>query len=234
LLRRGAWSAAEHELLDWVAPYTMLSPQRVIAVCDAVRYVMAAGLDGAIVECGVWRGGAMMAAARTLLDGGDRGRRLFLYDTFAGMSEPSAADVDARGVPAGRAMRRQGRDAAGNSRWCNASLADVRGNLAATGYPPELCTFVAGRVEDTLPGTLPGPIALLRLDTDWYESTAHELEHLLPLVVPGGVLLIDDYGYWRGARRAVDEHLGRHGIHLLLSRTDATGRMAVLPRGGRG
>ena len=65
---------------------------------------------------------------------------------------------------------------------------------------------------------------MLRLDTDWYESTRHELEHLMPLLQAGGVLIIDDYGHWQGARRAVDEYLDRTGMPLLLSRTDYSGR----------
>jgi hypothetical protein len=126
-------------------------------------------------------------------------------------------------------MRRFGRDRWGNSLWCNASLDDVTANMRRTGYPPERVTFVEGTVEDTIPRIVPDSIALLRLDTDWYSSTAHELEHLLPLLVPGGVLVLDDYGYWQGARRAVDEYLAQTGIPLLLTPVDYTGRVAVMP-----
>jgi hypothetical protein len=221
---------AERATLRAVEPYTCNSPQRVVAVCDAVRYLVAAGIPGAIVECGVWRGGSMMAAARTLLELGERDRPLFLYDTFAGMTAPTDDDVDAFGRSARERMRGSGE--AGAGRWLAASADDVRKNMGSTGYPSELCSYVIGPVEETLPRVLPGPIALLRLDTDWYESTAHELEHLFPLIVPGGVLIIDDYGHWRGARRAVDEYLARRGVALLFARTDYTGRLAVLPRGG--
>ena len=79
---------------------------------------------------------------------------------------------------------------------------------------------------DTLPASAPSQIALLRLDTDWYESTRHELEHLYPRLATGGVLIVDDYGHWEGARKATDEHLAAHPA-LLLSRSDYTGRMAV-------
>ena len=87
--------------------------------------------------------------------------------------------------------------------------------------------FVPGRVEETIPEAAPERIAVLRLDTDWYESTRHELEHLFPRLAVGGVLIIDDYGHWQGARRAVDEYLAASGARLLLSRIDYTGRMAV-------
>ena len=87
--------------------------------------------------------------------------------------------------------------------------------------------FVKGRVEDTIPGTMPPQIALLRLDTDWYESTRWELQHLYPLIVRGGVLILDDYGHWQGAQRAVDEYFDQQGPQVLLARVDYSGRMAV-------
>ncbi|HYM86681.1 MAG TPA: TylF/MycF/NovP-related O-methyltransferase, partial [Pseudoxanthomonas sp.] len=73
----------------------------------------------------------------------------------------------------------------------------------------------------------PECIALLRLDTDWYESTRHEMIHLFPRLCVGGVLILDDYGHWLGARRAVDEYLGEHNVPLFLQRIDYTGRYAV-------
>lgn len=229
LLGADGLDEADRATVRTVEPYTMTSPERIVALCDAVRYVCRHGIDGAIVECGVWRGGLMMAAARTLLALGVTDRDLFLYDTFAGMTAPTDVDVDRRGRPARRWMTRYGTTSRGDSRWCNASLDDVRGNLTSVGYPMDRCTFVQGPVEETIPATVPDRIAILRLDTDWYESTAHELEHLFPLIAPGGVLIIDDYGHWQGARRAVDEYLDQHGLAMLLHRTDETGRVAVVP-----
>jgi hypothetical protein len=176
----------------------------------------------------------MMAVARTLLEAGDASRDLYLYDTYAGMTEPTAHDEDGRGRTASQGMRRFGRDASGNSKWCNASLEDVTANLQLTGYPTDRCHFVVGPVASTIPARLPGPTALLRLDTDWYESTRHELKHLFPLLVPRGVLILDDYGYWQGARRAVDEYFAERDYAPLLNRIDFTGRVAVLPGGGAG
>jgi hypothetical protein len=102
----------------------------------------------------------------------------------------------------------------------------VRANVARAGYPEKRLHFIKGPVEETIPGTLPDGLALLRLDTDWYESTLHELEHLYPLLSPGGVLIIDDYGHWEGARRAVDEYFADREAPLL-SRIDYTGRIGV-------
>jgi O-methyltransferase len=102
----------------------------------------------------------------------------------------------------------------------------VRATLLETGYPAERLHLHRGPVEETLPRQSPGPLALLRLDTDWYKSTLHELEHLYPLLAGGGILIIDDYGHWQGARRAVDEYFA-DSPPLLLNRIDYTGRIAV-------
>jgi O-methyltransferase len=211
-----------------VAPYTMTSPERLYALIQAVRYVASAGIPGSIVECGVWRGGSMMAAARTLLECGDGGRDLYLYDTYEGMAPPGANDVDIEGQSAAALLRKQARDDP-RSAWCYATIDDVRSALASTRYDASRMHFVQGKVEDTLPSTAPERIALLRLDTDWYESTRHELEHLYPRLCPGGVLIIDDYGHWAGCRQAVDEYFSSRHIHLLLNRVDYTGRIALKP-----
>jgi len=87
--------------------------------------------------------------------------------------------------------------------------------------------FIVGKVEDTIPGEAPGKIAILRLDTDWYESTKHELINLYPKLSTGGVLIIDDYGHWEGARKAVDEYIHDQRLRILLNRIDYTGRIAV-------
>ena len=99
--------------------------------------------------------------------------------------------------------------------------------LTDTGYPDHRCHFVVGKVEETLVDSRPKQIALLRLDTDWYESTRCELEYLFPLLSPGGVLIIDDYGHWEGCRRAVDEYFQKNRITMLLNRIDYTGRIGV-------
>jgi O-methyltransferase len=219
---------AARALIDRVRPYTMTSPERLYALIEAVRYVSAAGLRGAFVECGVWRGGSMLAAALTLQECGERERELYLFDTFEGMSEPTEADVAIDGASAATLLRTESRSDP-QSAWCYATLDDVQATLAQSGYDGRRVHYVKGKVEETIPAQAPLSIALLRLDTDWYESTRHELEHLYPRLVPGGVLIIDDYGHWAGARKAVDEYLAAQRIPLLLHRIDYTGRMAVKP-----
>lgn len=211
-------------VIETVAPFTMTSPERILALRDAVNHVGRHRIPGAIVECGVWRGGSMMAAALTLLASGDR-RELWLFDTFEGMPPPAESDRDVHGTDAAELLSAE--DRATGDTWCYSPLDDVKANVLATGYPEALVHFVQGRVEDTIPGTIPDEIAILRLDTDWYESTKHELEHLYPRLTPGGILIIDDYGHWQGARRAVDEYIEATGTRLFLSRIDYTGRLAV-------
>ena len=103
----------------------------------------------------------------------------------------------------------------------------VKKNIFSIGYDPEKIHFVQGKVEDTIPATIPEKISLLRLDTDWYESTKHELEHLFPRLSKGGILILDDYGHWQGARKAADEYFNNNHISIFLSRADYTGRIAV-------
>src|SRR5262249_2259742 len=113
--------------------------------------------------------------------------------------------------------------------WAKSPLDEVRRNLASTAYPLDRVKFVIGKVEDTIPSSTPKRIALLRLDTDWYESTKHELIHLWPRLVRNGIMIIDDYGDWTGARKAADEFIAAAGCPLFLNRIDHTGRLIVKP-----
>ncbi|MFU8815909.1 MAG: TylF/MycF/NovP-related O-methyltransferase, partial [Pseudomonadales bacterium] len=142
-----------------------------------------------MVECGVWRGGSAMIAALMA-----RARDLYLYDTFEGMPAPTAADVTWHGQPASRKWRQRRNGA--RSEWAYAGIDEVRRNLKRTGYPAGRLHLVKGKVEESIPGVMPERIALLRLDTDFYESTRHELQHLYPRLCAGGVLIVDDYGHW--------------------------------------
>ena len=105
----------------------------------------------------------------------------------------------------------------------------MRSNVLGLGYPEKLIHFVKGMVERTIPGQSPDKIALLRLDTDWHSSTKHVLENLFPALVPGGVLIMDDYGHFMGARKAADDYFNERGIRMLLNRTDYSGRIGVKP-----
>jgi hypothetical protein len=208
-------------------PFTMTSLERMYALFKAVEYIVNHNIPGDLVECGVWKGGSAIICAEILKLLGATDRVLWLYDTFEGM--PPAADVDVQYDDVSAADRLAASDAHDYSDWANAPLDEVRANLAATGYPTANLRFVPGRVEHTIPASAPEQIALLRLDTDWYESTAHEMRHLYPRLAKSGVLLIDDYGHWKGCRKAVDEYLAEHRIPMLLNRIDYTARIGVKP-----
>jgi len=208
-------------IIKAVTPYTMIGRERLFALITAVRHITKHNIEGAMVECGVWRGGAMGSVALTLKDAGEQ-RPMYLFDTFEGMSVPTAEDKAIGGDDA-MAEFLEKRTGEQSSDWCMASLEDVQANLTALGLNVGDFRFVKGMVEDTIPSGAPdGPIALLRLDTDWYSSTKHEMDHLFPKLAVGGVLIIDDYGDWEGARQAVDEYLTNHGIRMLLTRVNGS------------
>lgn len=219
-------TAASARTWNAVRPYTMTSEERVVTLCDAIRYISEYGIPGDIVECGVWRGGSMLAAARTLLECDDVERALFLYDTFSGMTPPN--DVDRRLHDCAQAADLLAASTRGADIWAVADLEDVKRTMSLCEYPEGRVRYVVGPVEETLPTTMPSEIALLRLDTDWYASTLHELVHLFPKVSRGGVLVLDDYDFWEGHRKAVDEYLAGIGTPVFLARVDGTGRIAVL------
>jgi hypothetical protein len=223
------FSPADLGIIRSIQPYTMTTVERVFALMQAVQYVVNARIPGSIVECGVWRGGSMMAVAKTLVQMGQMDRDLYLFDTFEGMTKPGAVDVSFTGEPAAAQYEHARRAASDDSHsdWCYAPLADVRRNMLSTGYNAQHVHFVKGKVEDTIPAAAPDTIALLRLDTDWYASTHHELTHLYPRLSVGGVLIIDDYGYWEGSRRATDDYFRQLGSPIYLARIDHSARVAV-------
>lgn len=215
------------ELHELCREQTMTSVERMYALYTATRYVIDNELPGDLVECGVWRGGSVMMIALTLLRLGCRDRVLWLYDTFDGMPPPSNEDIqEMSGRPACEILAER-KKSIDDPFWGLASRSIVEENLRRTGYPMDRIHIVPGDVLTSIPSEAPERIALLRLDTDWYASTRHELEHLYPRIAPGGVLVIDDYGYWRGARKATDEYLGALRERPLLHRIDYTGRICV-------
>ncbi len=234
-----ATAPAQHDLpLDFddatsatvrfVSGYTMTSPERLFALCHAIRYISAAEIPGAIVECGVWKGGSMMAAARTLLEVGDTDRELYLFDTFEGMPAPTEHDVDLVGVSAYEKWQTYKRNPL-VPREARAGLRGVEEAVRSVGYDMSRVHFVKGMVEDTIPGAAPDRIALLRLDTDYYQSTRHEMFELYPRLVPRGVLIIDDFGHFRGSEQAVREYFDATGEQVLLHRVDYSARLVVKP-----
>ena len=215
------------EIYDECKAYTTTSIERMYALYKAVEYIIHKQIPGDFAECGVWRGGSTMIMAHTLLKAQQNAtRNIYLYDTFAGMTKPTEKDVcisDAS--PALNTWKKMQKK--NYNTWAYSPLDEVKTNMFMTGYPEDNIILVKGKVEDTIPGTVPERIALLRLDTDWYESTYHELQYLFPLLSHGGVLIIDDSGHFSGAKEAVDTYLKENNITLLLNRIDYTGRIGI-------
>lgn len=209
-----------------VAPFTMTSVERIVSLIHAAKYLTENKIAGDVVECGVWRGGSAMAVAETLKRLGDTTRKFYLYDTFAGMTEPTQKDKQFDGKAAKQLLQNEAKD---TGIWCYADKNEVAENLRKIGYPEGNIILIEGKIEDTVPGVLPTGIAILRLDTDWYESTLHELTYMYPRLVRGGVLIIDDYGHWQGAREATDEYFAGQtgGPRPFLHRIDYTGRLLI-------
>jgi O-methyltransferase len=199
------------------------------ALYQSIEYIVRHGIPGDIVECGVWSGGSMLLAAHALMHFGDTSRRIWLYDTFAGLPKPEAIDARWDGMPALPTWEQHQKT---GGRWCyGGTQAHVRDVVCSSGYPADQFVFVEGLVEDTLPATRPDNVALLRLDTDLYRSTYHELVHLYPPLSIGGILILDDYGGFLGVRRAVDQYFEETGQPVFLSRISAGLRLAVKSHG---
>jgi O-methyltransferase len=218
------------DIVNKIGPYTMtlkdgLEPT--YALFQTIRYIVQNNISGDMVECGVWRGGSMMLIAHALQHFGDTSRQLYLYDTYTGMTEPDDIDIDFDNVaykPVWVQTTKQDM-----VMGFGGSVESVKTNLRLTGYPEQQMHFIAGDVLQTIPGQLPSHIAVLRLDTDWYKSTLHELQHLYDLIVPHGVLIIDDYGWCRGARQATDEFFRDRPFKPMMHRVDQTQRIIIKP-----
>lgn len=213
-----------------VRDYTLTTPECIYALWSGVRHLVEAGVEGDFVECGVYRGGSAMTIALTLQQMGITDRSIWLYDTYAGMTEPTEHDIRLRDgtEQLTRWQMQQRTDDDGND-WCFAPLPEVQANMARTNYPEELLHYIVGDVAETIPDQAPDKLALLRLDTDWYPSTLHELQQLYPRLSAGGVLIIDDYGAYAGSRKATDEYFAANGPKPFLNRIDTAARIAVKP-----
>lgn len=214
-----------NKIIEQCKDYTMTSPERLLSVIESVRYIVKNNIPGDLVECGVWKGGSSMAAALTLHSLDTFDRKIYLYDTYQGMTEPTDRDKDNSGKSASQLLKES--DYNTSIIWAVSRFDEVTKNMKQTYYPMNNIVFVKGPVEKTIPDTIPKAIALLRLDTDWYESTLHELTHLYPLVSPKGVTIIDDYGHWQGSQLATDTYFEGTGFTPFLHRIDYTGRLIV-------
>jgi hypothetical protein len=222
-------SYEDRELIKQVleSNLSMVTIEGLCATLKAAKYVSENEIAGDFVECGVWRGGNAIIAAEIFRRHG-LDKKVYLFDTFLGMTEPSADDraiVD--NEPATKKYEEEKRQT--HSNWCYAPIEEVRENFSKRALLDDNIVFVKGPVEETLLSreNVPTQISILRLDTDWYESTKLELETLYPKIVSGGCLIIDDYGFWSGSRKATDEYFQKVHPRPLLNVTDSSRRIAV-------
>ena len=204
-------SVGEKTIYSKVSNRTMTNSNSIANLVAATKYVNNLEIQGAFVECGVWRGGSAMAFCLSNLEQGVNTRELFLLDTYEGFSQVNEVDFEiSNGKMASDLLKID------TNYLCYANLDDVKIGMRETKYPTEKIHYLVGDVINTDLTLLPKEIAILRLDTDYYESTKWELENLFPLLVPGGVLIIDDYDHWNGCRQACDEYFLEDGSIFLI------------------
>lgn len=219
-----------NKIYETIKPYTMCSKERTFATINAVKRVVENKLFGDVVECGVYKGGQVMAMILTLNNYIEE-RDVYLYDTFEGLPEPELwekkilSKTGSKAIDKFNALKRQD----GTSGWCRSEMGEVKRNVFSIPYNKDKIYFIKGLVEDTLLNNNHTKISILRLDTDFYSSTKIELEILYPKLVSGGVLIVDDYGHWSGAKKAVDEYISNNNLDLEFIVDDGTGRTIIKP-----
>ena len=197
-----------------VKPFTMTSEERIISLFESLEYVRINNIEGDFVECGVWKGGNILGIMEYLLYHNITDRKVWLYDTFEGMTEPEDSDIDFNNTNANDII---------DSIRCYSPLEEVKRNLSSSNFPNNNLVYVIGDICETLDyeKNIPNKISILRLDTDWYKSTKDELTVLYPKLVNNGVLIVDDYGHWKGSKQAVDEYFD--GKNIVIESIDYTG-----------
>ena len=208
--------------------YSMTTSIRMWALLQSAKEVLKKKIKGDFVECGVWRGGNIILL-KNILEQHKIKKNVYGFDTFQGMTEPTRHDVDTENNSASILMKNTNKNDQEFSIWAYSSLEKTKKNIYKNIKSKKNLKLIQGKVEDTLviKENVPKKISLLRLDTDWYESTKIELEILYPLLQKGGILIIDDYGHFKGCRKAVDEYFSKHKKRPLLHYVDYTCRLII-------
>jgi hypothetical protein len=180
---------------------------------DAINYILSNNIEGVIIECGVETGAFEYIWINELIKN-NTVRDIYLYDTFGGLTEPGEYDYTCATSIHYSMNKEEVYNTWKNhtitekiNGWCYTPLEHVQNRLNSTGYPQNNIHYIVGDVMETLKDKtkIPEKIAILRLDTDWYESSKFELEQMYDNVVTGGVIIFDDYYHWDGQRRATDD-----------------------------
>ena len=200
-------------LYDSIKDYTMCRPERFDNFCHAIETTK--NLKGCIVECGVWKGGMICGASRFALNN-NINRIFYAFDSFIGFPEPTDKDIVAFTNTPALELENWGMKRGPVKLESLNSLSECMNLL---NIPVDMIIPIKGWFKDTVP-LFNKNIVILRLDGDWYDSTKVCLEHLYDKVVSGGIIILDDYGYWKGCKEATDEFLNKHNINITLHKTD--------------
>lgn len=201
-------------IFNKVKTITLLEKERVFANIDSIQHIIDNNVEGDIVEIGVFKGGSIISMILALEELKITDRKIHLFDTFEGMTSPTDVDIDLNNQHASILMHEP-------SISCGCSLDEVIRNINFhCKYPKDLISYHKGDILKT--NFIPSKIAILRLDTDWYESTKFELDNFYDNVADNGVVIIDDYGHWQGCKKAVDEFLANN-IEIKIDHIDYTG-----------
>jgi len=197
---------------------TLLQYERIDCNINSIDYILDNNIEGDIVEIGVFKGGSILSMMLRLEEKNVLNRIIHLYDTFEGMTQSTEFDIDLNNVKANTAI---------DMYLCKCDLETVKNNIKNnSNYPSNLIYYHVGDILKT--NFIPEKISLLRLDTDWYESTKFELDYFYDKVTSGGVIIIDDYGHWQGCKKAVDEFLEKHP-EIKIEKIDYTGIKFLKP-----
>ena len=216
----------ELKTLKEITNFSMSTPANHWAIIQSLKHIKRNNIEGDLVECGVWKGGNLILFKK-MLEKLNLDKKIFAFDTFQGMPEPGKEDFDLKNNNAGNIYENYKKK---DIKWCFSNLNEVKTNIGKhfEDYEKNF-NFIEGKVEETLviEKNLPQKISLLRLDTDFYESTKKELEILYPRLNKGGVLIIDDYGHWKGSKKAVDEYFDLKQNFLWFHRIDYASRLYI-------
>ena len=207
-----------------------VSKERFLSLYQSINYIYKNKIEGDFVECGVFKGGSAMMIAFVMKDlkkNSNENKRLWLYDTFEGMANPTKHDENILNQNAISELKKIKKKENKKDIWAYSPLNYVVKNIEKTGINSDNVKYVEGLVEQTLLNKTPKKICLIRLDTDFYESTKIELEKLYPLLEVGGILIIDDYGHWKGSKKAVDEYFNLKESFLWFHRIDYASRLYI-------
>ena len=213
------------KFIDMSAEFSMTGHKRMYLLSQAILHTKENNLDGDFVECGVWRGGNILLY-KLFNDFYSLNKIIFAYDTFQGMTTPEDIDIDYKGESAEKILLKNQKSENITNMHCFSTIDTVKKNILKYSKLENI-NFIIGPVEKTLllEKNLPKKISILRLDTDFYESTKIELEVLFPLLENNGILIVDDYGCWQGAKKAVDEYFLNKKFTMF--KIDITGRFII-------